>query len=292
MHIESRNRKNCCISVTLLLAVALAPVAIEAEQASNTANYGKYPNSVIFRTRTAATYPQGLTVYTLIGRYLEFDEYRVAGNMVPLPPGAERSQTVLTNWLEYGFTDRFQAGFALPYIMREETNIGLGREVSGWGDLLIYPKYRLFDETARRPQVSIDAFVKLPTGDEDDGLSNGEFDLTLGLQLSKRLGDFSVHFNPDYAFTGGDRAKLGAAADDRIRINTGAFWYLHPKFLPAIEWNSMWWGDVGHEHQTGVGFLWYPAKIVSLKLSVAAPIDVDLPYQIDYEFQFRLATWF
>lgn len=38
--------------------------------------YGKYANSMLVKTRTAATYPKGLKVFTLVAAYHDADEYR------------------------------------------------------------------------------------------------------------------------------------------------------------------------------------------------------------------------
>ncbi len=258
--------------------------------------WGKYANSLMIRTRTAGTYPAGLTVFTVIGTYQEFTERRnpATDTMETLPPAVDRRQSTFSFWAEQGLTDSFQVGVAFPFIYRtfENSDAGIDDTASGLGDILLYSKYRLHAESRFIPQISVDGFLKLPTGSESENLGNGEFDAIYGVMFSKRWEHVSLHLNPDYAFTGGDRSKLGVAADNRTRIQGGAYWHLHEKFLPALEWNSMWWGDVGHQHSVGGGFLWFPTKSISLKLAAEIPVDVDLPWRSDVIWQFRLATWF
>lgn len=258
--------------------------------------WNKYPNSLLLRTRTAATYPAGLSVFTLVGTYQDFTEYRnpATHKMSELPQGMRRWQYTALFWGEYGLTDRTQLGIAVPFIDRRYHNdrIGLDNASTGLGDLSLYGKTKVVTETQWLPALTLDGFLKVPSGDEDEGLGNGEMDFTVACELSKRYSDYSLHINPEYTFTGGDRKELGATAEDRLRLNCGLMWHVTPKFLPVFEWNALWWGDVGDQHELGCGFLWFPFENVSIKLAVAVPVYSDQPWEVDWTPWIKIATWF
>lgn len=258
--------------------------------------WNKYPNSLLLRTRTAATYPAGLSVFTLVGTYQDFTEYRnpATHEMSELPQGMRRWQYTALFWGEYGLTDRTQLGIAVPFIDRRYHNdrIGLDNASTGLGDLSLYGKTKVVTETQWLPALTLDGFLKVPSGDEDEGLGNGEMDVTVACELSKRYSDYSLHINPEYTFTGGERKEIGATADDRLRLNCGLMWHVTPKFLPVFEWNALWWGDVGDQHELGCGFLWFPFENVSIKLAVAVPVYSDQPWEVGWTPWIKIATWF
>ncbi len=259
------------------------------------AECGKYPASLVIKTRTACTYPAGLRVFTLVGAYADFAARREAdGSMVGLPDGMRHRRTLTLLWSEYGITDRLQCGIALPFVVREyrDSAAGVHDHADGLGDMWAYAKYRALVETPSHPAVALDAWVKLPTGDEDKGLGNGEFDVKLTAEVSKRLGLLSFHFNPEYTLTGGGRDEVGAAADDRITVNAGVIVHWLPRVLPMVEANGLWWGDVGHEVDVGGGFLFFLDKNASLKVGVSVPVDVDMPWAVRWMPWVKLAAWF
>lgn len=96
------------------------------------------------------------------------------------------------------------------------------------GDVSLTTGYNLVPESAHTILVRPLFYVKLPTGDEDEGLGTGGLDFGGGLALSKWLGDWMtygelLHISPEdsdnldmqeywsYTFT------LGYAATDRLR---------------------------------------------------------------------------
>lgn len=58
---------------------------------------------------------------------------------------------------------------------------------SGLGDVLFKASYVALEERDVIPELTPWVRIKLPTADEDRGLGTGEFDETLGVDLSKRL---------------------------------------------------------------------------------------------------------
>jgi len=280
----------------LILWISGCISVVNAADAAEDSIYNKYPNSLLLRTRTAATYPSGLHVFTWVGQYQDYTERRnpITGKMEDIPSDMERKLFTSTFWWEYGVTNRFQVGVNTPLISRtfEQKSTGLDDSETGMGDISLYSKYKILSETEWLPAVTVDGFLKLPTGDTSKGMSNDETDGTLGTSLSKRWDAVSFHVNPEYTFTGGHYSDIGAAADDRFRLNCGVLWHATDYLLPSLEWNGMWWGDVGDQQEVGGGILWFPAKNVSVKLAVAFPIDSDVPWESDRSYWIKVATWF
>ncbi|HEV8586942.1 MAG TPA: transporter [Methylomirabilota bacterium] len=74
---------------------------------------------------------------------------------------------------------------------------------SGLGDVLVKVSYVALPEQTLIPEIVPWLKIKAPTADEDRGLGTGEFDETLGVDLSKRLVDRVVGFlTLSYTFIG------------------------------------------------------------------------------------------
>lgn len=56
---------------------------------------------------------------------------------------------------------------------------GPGENPEGFGDLHLGGRYRFRDDEGRRPSAALQAHIKLPTADEDEGLGSGEVDVAL-----------------------------------------------------------------------------------------------------------------
>jgi len=258
--------------------------------------YGKYPASLLIKTRTATTYPEGMWVFTLVGTWFDADEKRdpASDEMVGLPADTTYRLGSSVLWVEYGVTDRLQLGTAAPLLYRRMDNpaAGLNDTAVGLGDVSTYGKYKLVCETRLLPAISADLWVKLPTGDEDRGLGNDQTDLTAALEISKRTGCLSWHLNPEYVFTGGSHDEIGDAAHNRAVLNAGVMWHAKPCFIPMLEVNTFRWGPQGNQTDIGTGFLWFPTRNTSLKVGVAVPVDVDMPWAADWTPWVKYAWWF
>jgi len=60
---------------------------------------------------------------------------------------------------------------------------------SGLGDVLLKVSYVLLEEKELIPEIAPYVKIKFPTADRDRGLGTGEYDETLGVDVSKRLAD-------------------------------------------------------------------------------------------------------
>lgn len=77
------------------------------------------------------------------------------------------------------------------------------RTERGLGDVLLKGQYVLLEERPTFPEIGSYLKIKFPTADEERGLGTGEFDETLGLDLSKTfLERLVAYLTLAYTFTG------------------------------------------------------------------------------------------
>lgn len=88
----------------------------------------------------------------------------------------------------------------------QEFEIVSGQASSGFTDLVFSAGYALADETKTRPGVYVSSAVKLPTADEDAGLSSGAVDVSGSVELYK-----TVSIVTAYLYAGG---RIRGESDD------------------------------------------------------------------------------
>jgi len=143
-------------------------------------------------------------------------------------------------------TDRLRLSLTIPYIEQDSQTVvvtsggvavrkGKERELatsprsvtrseSGVGDVLLKGQYVLLEEKAIIPEVSPYLKVKFPTADEDRGLGTGEFDETLGIDVSKSLFERLVaYLTLAYTFVG---SPPGESFADSFGWSVGAAYLL------------------------------------------------------------------
>lgn len=69
-----------------------------------------------------------------------------------------------------------------------------GHDASGIGDTLVGLRYRFLEEEGSVPSTALQLTTKIPTGDENEGLSTGENDFLAAVILSKQVGQVSTTF--------------------------------------------------------------------------------------------------
>ena len=73
----------------------------------------------------------------------------------------------------------------------------------GIGDLIFRGRYYLVDEREWVPTIAVTGRVKVPTADSDRGLGTGEFDESVGVEVSKKLiGNWLGFMDFGYTFIG------------------------------------------------------------------------------------------
>ncbi len=85
--------------------------------------------------------------------------------------------------------------------MGDETEISNASQ-NGLGDVTLTAGYILHQETETLPMFRPIVYIKMPTGDEDKGLSTGAFDFGGGLSLGKGFGDWFTYAEAMYVAPG------------------------------------------------------------------------------------------
>jgi outer membrane putative beta-barrel porin/alpha-amylase len=97
---------------------------------------------------------------------------------------------------------------------------------SGLGDVLVRASYVLLDEKPFLPEIAPYVKIKFPTADPDKGLGTGEYDETVGVDLSKQLiGPLYGYVTVAYTFVG---SPPGADFHNSFGWSVGAAYNLIP----------------------------------------------------------------
>src|SRR5437899_5793691 len=135
--------------------------------------------------------------------------------------------------------DRFWLSVTVPFIYQDTQNVVLtgggvasrkeqkgklaqparATTESGLGDVLLKASVVVVEERDLIPEITPYLKIKFPTADKDRGLGTGEFDETLGVDMSKNLvGDLYGYLTLGYTFIGDPRcSELG----DSFRCSVG-----------------------------------------------------------------------
>src|SRR2546428_4690979 len=140
--------------------------------------------------------------------------------------GTNKDSTIVSVPVTFGVrpVDQLWISLTLPWIYQSSENVvvtaggvavrkkgGSGKfarperstSESGVGDLLLKVSYTVLEERDFVPEIAPYVKIKFPTADSDRGLGTGEFDETIGVDLSKRLIDGLFGFvTLSYTFVG------------------------------------------------------------------------------------------
>jgi hypothetical protein len=108
---------------------------------------------------------------------------------------SETSGTLPHVEVNYGAAPNLQLHVLLPYAFSRPDAQGTTR---GFGDTELGAKYRLVQETARRPMVGVFPLLEVPTGDADRGLGGGHFRLFLPVWFQKSWGPWTSYGGGGY----------------------------------------------------------------------------------------------
>ena len=126
-------------------------------------------------------------------------ELEVSGDYAKNPEDTTGSfKGVLNVGLVKGLEARIESSFL--FLDPDE-----GSRENGIGDSLFGVKYRILEETDRRPALLGSFTLRLPTGDEDRGLGAEEVDVGLLAVASKSIGPLTLTWNGGYTFVIRDR---------------------------------------------------------------------------------------
>jgi hypothetical protein len=138
--------------------------------------------------------------------------------------------------------DRFRLGLTVPYLRQTSQDVVLTgggvatkkgknaastavstterRTEDGLGDILLRTSFVVLKEQPLLPEIEPYLKIKFPTADEDRGLGTGEFDETIGVDLSKTfLERLAVYLTLAYTFIG---SPPGADFDNSFGWSIGA----------------------------------------------------------------------
>lgn len=140
---------------------------------------------------------------------------------------------------------------------------------SGLGDLMLEAGYVLMVESSSVPRVRASSFIKFPTADEKKGLGTGEYDLGIGVQVSKWFNELHGYAETTFVFQG-DNEVLGLK--DYVSAEIGIGHLLAGRALAGL---SLWGASA-------------PTKTSSELLE--ARIKLSMPWSVRSGFTAYLGT--
>lgn len=193
---------------------------------------------------------------------------------VALDPGDSLDTPVV---LKYGLeeaTEVFAGWSPLRLVDRP------GDDGEGIGDLVLGLRHRLSEETEDRPATAVQAAIKLPTADEDQGLGTGEADFFLAGIASRTVGTVPLTGYYQLGLLGeqdGDGADLqhalALAAGFPLEGRFDAFAELAAVLEPENDFDAVF-------TTLGLTYLLQPGQVADV--SVVLGLDRDAP---DYVLQ-------
>ncbi|GAB6063397.1 transporter [Deferrisoma palaeochoriense] len=133
----------------------------------------------------------------------------------------------------------------------------------GLGDVAVGVSYSLIEESDAVPEIRVSADVKVPTADERKNLGTGEWDLEVGAEAAKILGDWDLFGSARYVFQGESEA-FGLRDFGAIEAGLGRF-----VTDVAEVWTSVFWASAPSEYAG-------PSAEVRLGLDVGFPSGFGL----------------
>ncbi len=171
-------------SLALLTVAALAVAPLGAQQAAAPTATGE---TGLFTVLDGQTVPQGTWSFGLY--YNNWDRLVApvpgGGLAPPLSDDWDYDWNRLSASVAYGVSDRFELSLMLPWedlSASDNNRVGIvnGRpfqnkiDGSGIGNVRVGGKYRIFGGPEAERSMAVNAFIELPSGDEDEGIVTGD----------------------------------------------------------------------------------------------------------------------
>jgi hypothetical protein len=116
-----------------------------------------------------------------------------------------------------------------------QTSFETSNSQSGLGDISLTAGYLLLTRSETLPSIRALLYLKFPTGDQDQGLGTGEFDIGAGIGAAK-------WFDRWYTFAEGRSIFQGSSSEfglkDYATLEGKLGYRMTERFLPTI---SLWW---------------------------------------------------
>jgi hypothetical protein len=177
------------------------------------------------------------------------------------PSGDRGYQLLTTAKPYYGLFENFEVSAQVPLVYNWVTRNGMSEKDGGIGDVSIWAKYRFMenDKQGLCPSIAAIAMIKFPTGKNErmaenklgsDQTGNGSYEYTLGLNVSKHWGSWSLHGNLWYNWVAettidGLKTKPG----DIIYYDLAVEYSLTKKLTALIELNCWEQGRTGQNNR-------------------------------------------
>lgn len=168
-----------------------------------------------------------------------------------------------------GITDTLDVVVGLPYAWsRVEDGGTVTSEEDGISDASLELKWRFFEREGLA--LALKPGLALPTGDEDEGLGNGEPSYSLTLIFTREFDSWALHANLGYA-----RNEFALASDEEA--NRHDIWSASVAAEAGLSENLVAVGNMGVETNSDRASDTHPAfALAGLIWSVTESIDLDL----------------
>ncbi|NUQ62496.1 MAG: transporter [Pirellulales bacterium] len=190
------------------------------------------------------------------------------------------------------FSQRHQFSYTLPMLYQFEQAPGEPSfEGQGFGDMLLNYRFQALDGKVGGWWAAPRFSVILPTGDEQDGLGNGEVGYQVNLPLSKEFERWAVHLNAGLTIIPGVGAGIDPGlsplvARDLNGYNLGgsAIYFLRPNFHLMLENVAIWDEELEpdatevqtFEYLLSPGFRWAPFTEGDTQWVIGAAVPIGL----------------
>ncbi len=228
---------------------------------------GKYPMSFFTKTRSAKTAGKDRLSVALKIQYWNWDlKCDAAGNYHSLPSGDSKRKTSLVFCTKYGWAENHHIAVGVPVLFNDFDTGTTTNNSRGLGNIFVFEKWNLIQETETMPGVAVDFWYYLPTGDGDRKLGSDDGAYKITTEISKAWKDFSLHFNPIYAWNETPNSNWD-------EINAGTWYTKFAKLWPGMEYNYFHKQGYGQSHDLVPGLLWKLPNNSTFK--IGCPINLE-----------------
>lgn len=179
------------------------------------------------------------------------------GHYDSLPEGDKKYQYQQQLFMQYGLTDRLEIDGQLVYQQNFIKQGDLKAHSKGFGDSYLFLRYCALEEQKILPHITGVFQLKIPTGKYQKANSNklgtdlmgatsggGSFDHGYGINLTKKLKPFIIHFDAIYSFplernVDNIKTKYGRY----LNYDFGFEYFLPKGFNLMLEFNGFLQGD-------------------------------------------------
>ena len=198
------------------------------------------------------------------------------GNGFTWQRGADRNYTLLLTPI-YGLTNRIELSAEFPFTVLRRRSDEEGSQIeTGFSDTNLVFKGLVIPEENFVPATLFKPYVKLASGDEDQGLGSGDEDVGLVSVFTKTIGQATLHANVGYVFVG---SKSDETLKDFIFYAFAGEYAVTQRTKLVAEWfmetNSHFDSGTSKHHNrcnSQIGFTYQVAK----------PVILDLGFQVGF----------